>query len=140
MLHLCPHTVQARSRTHSRVLYTAADMEGHLGTDGRFYLLDCARAMPPTAPRVGEHPSRYLSYHFRFLSCVYVFQNLMIFFCRPEAMRRWTGPPLSPDAFSNFKAVSPEETRRNNQNVVDATRWVETQLVAECAKVWKKKF
>lgn len=31
----------------------------------RFYLLDCARAMPPTAPRVGEHQSRYLSFHFR---------------------------------------------------------------------------
>jgi hypothetical protein len=30
MLHLAPHSVVARNRTHSRVLYTAADMEGEL--------------------------------------------------------------------------------------------------------------
>tara|TARA_R110002050_G_scaffold44838_1_gene106589 strand:+ start:777 stop:962 length:186 start_codon:yes stop_codon:yes gene_type:complete len=28
------------------VLYSAWDVEGHLGDDGRFYFLDFARAMP----------------------------------------------------------------------------------------------
>ncbi len=29
------------------------DIEGHLGTDGKYYLLDFARTMPPEAPEWG---------------------------------------------------------------------------------------
>ncbi len=117
MLRLAPHNVAARNKSHARLLYSAADMEGHLGADGRFYLLDCSRAFPPTAPRVGDHPSRYLSLHMR-----------------PEAVKKWSGgPPLSPDAFSNFRSGSNEETRQHNQNVIEATKWLEQQLVPEFA-------
>ena len=28
-------------------LATACDVEGHLGTDGRYYVVDCARLFPP---------------------------------------------------------------------------------------------
>jgi len=31
-------------------LYSAADVEGHLGVDGRFYLLDFSRTLPPVKP------------------------------------------------------------------------------------------
>jgi hypothetical protein len=50
-LNLQSHLVVSQNRSHSRLLHTAADMEAHIGFDGRYYLLDCARAFPPTAPR-----------------------------------------------------------------------------------------
>lgn len=31
----------------SQKIYTPVDIEGHKGTDGRYYLLDFARLMPP---------------------------------------------------------------------------------------------
>lgn len=31
-------------------IFGPGDIEGHLGTDGRYYLLDFARLMPPEAP------------------------------------------------------------------------------------------
>ena len=31
---------------------STGDIEGHLGTDDRYYLLDFARTMPPEAPNV----------------------------------------------------------------------------------------
>ena len=34
----------------AKVLHSAADIEGHLGTDGRFYLIDFSRTFPPTDP------------------------------------------------------------------------------------------
>lgn len=34
----------------SRVLCSPADLEGHRGTDGRFYLLDFSRVLPPETP------------------------------------------------------------------------------------------
>jgi hypothetical protein len=32
-------------------LPTACDVEGHLGTDGRYYVVDCARFFPPEPPK-----------------------------------------------------------------------------------------
>jgi hypothetical protein len=40
------------------------DIEGHLGTDGRYYLLDFARLMPPEAP-----PSSYEAPHPSVCAC-----------------------------------------------------------------------
>lgn len=37
----------------SRYLYAPGDIEGHLGLDNRFYLIDFARLMPPEAPKEG---------------------------------------------------------------------------------------
>jgi hypothetical protein len=39
----------ARDSTSFQIFYTAADVEGHQGTDGKFYLIDTARVFPPTA-------------------------------------------------------------------------------------------
>lgn len=50
-LNLLPHIVG-----HERVeLASAVDIEGHLGMDGRYYLLDMARAFPPEAPQATPH-------------------------------------------------------------------------------------
>ncbi len=40
-------------------LYTAVDTEGHLGKDGRYYVVDCARLFPPERP-VGGVRNCYL--------------------------------------------------------------------------------
>lgn len=35
-------------------IYGPGDMEGHVGKDGRYYLIDLARLLPPEAPDVGK--------------------------------------------------------------------------------------
>jgi hypothetical protein len=48
-LRLEPHVViDAKAEKH--VLYGPTDIEVHLGYDGRYYLLDSARLMPPQTP------------------------------------------------------------------------------------------
>jgi hypothetical protein len=48
-LNLVPH-VCGLYEMNAKVLATAADVEGHVGTDGRYYMLDFARMFPPTTP------------------------------------------------------------------------------------------
>jgi hypothetical protein len=45
-----PHAV-ARAHCRKVELHLAGDVEGHLGTDGRFYILDTARVFPPDVPK-----------------------------------------------------------------------------------------
>ena len=49
-LNLRPHYVRESRTGRAVVVDTCADLEGHLGTDGRLYVLDVARIMPPEAP------------------------------------------------------------------------------------------
>ena len=44
--HLCGMNAHSRKE-----LYTPLDLEGHLGSDGKHYLLDFSRVMPPEYPR-----------------------------------------------------------------------------------------
>lgn len=44
ILHLKEHDVNGTK------LYGPGDIEGHLGKDGQFYLIDFARLLPPAAP------------------------------------------------------------------------------------------
>lgn len=48
-LNLKPHTVWDRVGATKEVFHVAADVEGHLGFDGKFYVVDTARVFPPTA-------------------------------------------------------------------------------------------
>eukprot|EP00752_Nemacystus_decipiens_P004500 g4109.t1 len=50
-----------RKTVKRKVLHTAADVEGHEGTDSRMYLLDLARAFPPEDPNATPHLSGMLS-------------------------------------------------------------------------------
>ena len=45
---------------HLVEMSVCADMEGHVGTDGRYYVLDCARLMPPEAPYLRPHEAEAL--------------------------------------------------------------------------------
>jgi len=39
------------NKAHRIQLHTSCDVEGHVGYDDRYYIVDTARAMPPATPR-----------------------------------------------------------------------------------------
>lgn len=43
--------------TIGRLIHAAGDVEGHIGDDGKFYLLDLARSLPPENPNITKHLS-----------------------------------------------------------------------------------
>jgi hypothetical protein len=88
-----------------------ADIEGHIGTDKRFYVLDLARLMPPTAPDKSKASSQYL---FRLF--------------RPEFVRGYK-LPLSPDAFSNFDKCDPQR-EVHRREIIDALGVLQEQIIA----------
>lgn len=47
---LKPHFV---ARHGKKLMYGPADLEGHMGKDGRYYILDTARLFPPHPPVEG---------------------------------------------------------------------------------------
>ena len=57
----------------STVVYGAADIEGHLGVDGKYYLLDFARVAPPQPPQKREN---------NYINCLEwnLFENILFHF------------------------------------------------------------
>jgi len=83
-LHLAAHRVK------NQLLFTAGDVEGHQDMEGRYYLVDLARAFPPEDPTISKHLQQPES-------CVF------FRFHRAEFMawlKNRGSSPLSPDAFS----------------------------------------
>lgn len=76
-----------------------ADIEVHLGTDGRYYVLDLARVFPPEAPTAAR--------------------NHLFNLLRPEFVQSYA-IPLSSDAFSRMVPMT-EESKQNNEHVRHAT-------------------
>ncbi len=74
-------------KNERKFIYGPTDIEGHIGTDGRRYLLDFQRTYPPEHP-ASEHPRRSMLY------------NLL----RPEFVTKYN-KPLSSDALSKFALV-----------------------------------
>ena len=66
-LNLKGHVVGAGAQ--AKLLYGPGDIEVHLGTDRRFYVIDAARVSPPEAPRACSSPAS---------------------FCRPAQTETWT--------------------------------------------------
>ena len=79
-LNLKAHAVGAAGAV---VLHTPIDLEGHCGTDGRYYLLDFSRLFPPETPSAAHRMG-------------HLYQLL-----RPEFVRMYERP-LCPDAYSSF--------------------------------------
>jgi len=94
--HLCGSVSQGK------YLSSAADVEGHLGHDGKFYLIDFARTFPPTAPD-RTHFNGHLYQLFR-----------------PEFVK-YHHVPLCSDAFSGFLRNDPL-CRQHNAEVREATQ------------------
>ena len=80
------------------LFHTAADVEGHLGTDGKFYLIDTARVFPPTAypknNRFGFPRAAPDSSSARVLSLISLASVASLFLLSPKAKRRASIPPF----------------------------------------------
>jgi hypothetical protein len=119
-LNLKPHwVVNSRVKGGEIQLASCVDLEGHAGDDGRFYLLDYSRAMPPAFKDACEpHDTLWSFYHV----------------LRPEFVARWRRP-LCADGFSQFQSRStPErvaEAKANNDELRFVTEFLtgETVLV-----------
>jgi len=110
-LNLKTHAVGLK-KGQGKVLYSCADMEGHDGLDGRFYLLDFARCMPPLDV---DNSSHYKNTHlFRLF--------------RPEFVKKYN-TPLCSDTFSGFVANhNPQEHIREIQ---EATKYLYTKVIPQ---------
>ena len=92
------------------LLHGPCDLEGHLGADGRWYVLDLARLFPPEAP--AAPPLALLARRLR-----------------PELVKR-AATPLSSDAFTLFGR---HDAARHNEEVRAATRLLLEQAVPRVA-------
>jgi Clustered mitochondria len=52
-LNLSAHRA-GRPNTAGVMVWSAVDLEGHLGEDGRFYMLDFSRVFPPRRPDMSQ--------------------------------------------------------------------------------------
>jgi Clustered mitochondria/Translation initiation factor eIF3 subunit 135 len=120
-LNLRPHLVRDRSGPAGATMshYSAIDIEGHEGTDKRYYLLDFSRTFPPTTPE----PGRFLNGH--------LYRLFRAEFCATHEQ------PLCPDSFTNF--IAPDRARAEfNRHVRQATRKLFDQSVPELALALKR--
>ena len=112
-LHLAAHTVNGVE------MYTAGDVEGHKGNDGRYYILDLARSFPPESPATSKQSQAAL---YRLL--------------RPELLQllRAAGePPLSSDAYTWWGV---EAADIHNARVTEATRLLHERYLKALARKW----
>ena len=125
-LHWAEHKVRggASQGYQSVPIYGAGDCEAHRGIDGRYYLLDLARAFPPESPISTPHlPPCKQSIFFRML--------------RPELLqivKNMNLNPLSCDAFSNW-GTGDENKVKHCRDVVLATNLLVTRIVPEFVTV-----
>ena len=107
-LHLKEHLVSGVS------LCGPADLEGHTGKDGRYYVLDYARLLPPEAPDS------------------YQMNSIFYFMIRKELLRSsyCKNISLNSDSFSNFSRKDPNF---NNDNSVirDITQVIYSKIIPE---------
>jgi hypothetical protein len=100
---------------NSQQLYMAGDVEGHRGSDGRYYLLDLGRVLPP------EHPLAV-----PFLDS-YDMKAVFFRFFPPEMLgllrQNQQAPPISSDSLSGWGSKDPC-SKQHNQNCRDATKLV----------------
>ncbi|GAM18576.1 hypothetical protein SAMD00019534_017510 [Acytostelium subglobosum LB1] len=96
-------------------IFGPGDIEVHKGTDGRYYMIDFARAFPP------EYPA-----HIHGKIGRQIFYSML----RPELLLKFN-VELSPDAFSGWQTGADEE--QNNQDVIDITTKYHNELIPEVA-------
>lgn len=110
ILNIKPHMAGRDCRVR---VVSPADLEGHLGTDGKFYVLDFSRVFPPEPPKKdiqGSHLFRLL---------------------RPELVK--SNPvPLCPDAFSGF-VIDPDDARKHNKEIQEASSRLFREIIPSVA-------
>lgn len=95
------------------------DLEGHVGTDGRRYLLDFARLFPPDVPSKDYY-------------CGYLYRLL-----RPELVKAWSSP-LCSDAYSKFVSQYPDEALEHKEEVKAAVAYMTGTVIPEFASILSK--
>ena len=105
-------------------LSTPCDLEVHRGTDGKIYLIDFSRLMPPENPHTNK--SYYFYFYLFFYFSIYCFRKTKFSYLyellRPELVREYK-VPLSSDAFSRFSSHS-QENKINNNEIKEATNYL----------------
>ncbi|PRP85028.1 hypothetical protein PROFUN_07316 [Planoprotostelium fungivorum] len=97
-LNLAGH-VTGSSSDATKIIYGPGDIEGHRGHDGRLYVVDFGRLLPPEDPKLRlQHNNRS------------VFAELL----RPEAVSA-SSVPLCSDAFTKWN-TDPEKEKREKLN------------------------
>eukprot|EP00029_Vermamoeba_vermiformis_P009310 TRINITY_DN4602_c1_g1_i1.p1 TRINITY_DN4602_c1_g1~~TRINITY_DN4602_c1_g1_i1.p1 ORF type:complete len:870 (-),score=99.91 TRINITY_DN4602_c1_g1_i1:32-2374(-) len=117
-LNLAVH-VAGRDMLQTQKLWMPVDIEGHLSKDGRFYLLDTARLMPPTFP---DESIR---------GCY------LIRLFRPEYIRRYS-KPLSSDACSACFDLHEPNRAQHRADVKLATQELIRKYIPSIV-VWREK-
>lgn len=104
---------------NKKIVYGPGDIEAHLGTDGRYYVIDFGRVLPPEDPRIRRDATkRSIFYHL--LRSELVSSNPV---------------PLCSDAYSSWNSDDDERIReQHNQEVTDATHRLYNQIIPELAK------
>jgi len=134
-LHLAGHEVRDGKGVRHHI-YCAGDVEGHIGSDGRYYLIDLARAFPPE--------SFYETRHLRRNRQAVFFRML-----RPEFLQ-WLKknhrpnkpkeqlPPLSCDALTNW-GQGGKDAKEHNNRVREATSILVSKVIPEFANIFEQK-
>eukprot|EP00013_Stygamoeba_regulata_P007665 CAMPEP_0177641970 /NCGR_PEP_ID=MMETSP0447-20121125/7343_1 /TAXON_ID=0 /ORGANISM="Stygamoeba regulata, Strain BSH-02190019" /LENGTH=984 /DNA_ID=CAMNT_0019144109 /DNA_START=147 /DNA_END=3101 /DNA_ORIENTATION=+ len=95
------------------------DLEGHVGLDGKLYVLDLGRLLPPEAPSSLATERERRSVFYRLL--------------RPELLYRY-GKPLCSDAFTGWDDGDPAIALKHAQEVRDATNYLMNNIIPAVAK------
>lgn len=111
-LHLCGHELP-----NGKTTYAAGDVEVHIGSDGRLYMLGLGRALPPEASNLVSGLENVDSaVFFRMLRpelCLHLKQK---YIKQPSKF-----PPLNPDALSKWGSCS---QAKDHINVENATKYL----------------
>ncbi|EGG24812.1 leucine-rich repeat-containing protein [Cavenderia fasciculata] len=114
-INLKPHKVGSDPE-FTKVLSSPGDIEAHLGSDNRYYVIDFSRTFPPEALLKRTDVNRRS-----------IFYNLL----RPEFVAKWS-KPLCSDAFTGWQRLD-EEKQEHNKEIEDATEYLLNQAVRELA-------
>ncbi|ELR22629.1 uncharacterized protein ACA1_010190, partial [Acanthamoeba castellanii str. Neff] len=110
-LNLKGHLGGSENCADRKMIYGPTDIEGHVGLDGRLYVLDFSRVLPPTTPSKGKKNG-------------YLYELM-----RPEFLKK-NPKPLSSDAFSPFGVDSATE---HNAEIREATNRLLKEVIPKFA-------
>jgi len=124
-------------------LSTCGDVEGHLGTDQHYYLLDTARLFPPAAWKMegtknsSLHNSGSKSLYFPLIRGTFLCRML-----RPEYLQRWKKSSISSDALSRWgeNLLDSNAEIQNNRDAIEATVALEHETIPEAAAALEKTY
>lgn len=114
LLNLKGHFVESKDHSQTVFFFGPADLEIHQGFDGRLYVIDCARLLPPSFSAPPHH----------------LFEMFRIEFLRTYEK------PLCSDAMSKF--VRKSDFDEHKQEILDATIVLEERIIPEFAKLLLK--